>query len=436
MLKNSGVRWILPLGLAGLLLGALQAQDKKGIDTVDTAKVDKAIRAGVEYLKITPSPASHHEIAHTDELVLLTLVEARVPDEDPLVQKMLAAMLQAPLERTYKVVLQAMVLEELDRVKYQDRLWQCAQFLVDNQCQNGQWGYGEPTTAVNNVPTVTTKKAVATKGPKPLTPPVTPEVLAAMARGERIKPKPLKTMPVEKTKDGPAGGDNSNSQYAALGLRACHDAGIKIPEKVVTLARKWWYDTQHPGPDDGKKDDDKKKKPDARPAVASGKGDAPLPPAPPRGWCYGDVYGVCKGGPEYASMTAGAAGAIAICEYILGKDGKRNEHVRSGVAWLDANWSVTENKGPSEVENGVPNAYLYYYLYALERLGMLLDVGEIGGHLWYPEGANYLLGAQQKDGSWKGSRPEIPVWDTCFAILFLKRATRGLVASGDVSVRK
>jgi hypothetical protein len=256
-----------------------------------------------------------------------------------------------------------------------------------------------------------------------------------MARGERIKPKPVKTMPVEKTKDGPAGGDNSNSQYAALGLRACHDAGIKIPEKVVTLARKWWYDTQHPGPDGAKPDDDKKKK-DAKPMVASGKGDAPLPPAPPRGWCYGDVYGVCKGGPEYASMTAGAVGAIAIFEYILGKDGKRNEHVRSGVAWLAAHWSVTENQGPSEVEGGVPNAYLYYYLYALERLGMLLDVGEIGGHRWYPEGAAVLLGAQQKDGSWKGSRPEIPVWDTCFAILFLKRATRGLVASGDASARK
>ena len=91
MLKNSGVRWSLPLVLAGLLLGPLQAQDKKGFDTVDPAKVDKAIRAGVEYLKITPSPASHHEIAHTDELVLLTLVEARVPDEDPLIQKLLIA---------------------------------------------------------------------------------------------------------------------------------------------------------------------------------------------------------------------------------------------------------------------------------------------------------------------------------------------------------
>jgi hypothetical protein len=435
MSTNHCSRCILPLGLVGLLLGSLQAQDRKGIEAVDPARVDQAIRAGVEFLKKTPSPASHHDIAHTDELVLLTLVEARVPDEDPLIQKMLASMLQAPLERTYKVVLQAMVLEELDRVKYQDRLWQCAQFLVDNQCQNGQWGYGEPTEAVKNIPTASGKKAVATRGPKPLTPPVTPEILAQMARGERIKPKPVKTMPVEKTKDGPGGGDNSNSQYAALGLRACHDAGIKIPEKVTTLGRKWWYDTQHPGPDDGKKDDGKKK-PDAKPAVATGKGDAPLPPAPPRGWCYGDVYGVCKGGPEYGSMTAGAIGAVGIYEYILGKDPKRNEHVRSGMAWLAAHWSVTENQGPSEVEGGVPNAYLYYYLYALERLGMLLDVSDIGGHPWYPEGAKVLLDAQQKDGSWKGSRPEQPVWDTCFAILFLKRATRGLVASEGASARK
>ncbi|HXX94052.1 MAG TPA: hypothetical protein VEN81_10485, partial [Planctomycetota bacterium] len=201
---------VLAVGGVGMLYpGVGQGQDSKGIDTIDAGKVGAAIQAGVEYLRKNPAPGSHHEMTSTDELVLYTLLEARVPDEDPTIQKMLAAMLQAPLERTYKVVLQAMILEEFDRVKYQDRIWQCAQFLVDNQCQNGQWGYGEPTTAVKNIPTVVTKKAVAT-GAKPLTPPVTPEVLAAMARGERIKPYVQKTLPLDKTKDGPAGGDNSN----------------------------------------------------------------------------------------------------------------------------------------------------------------------------------------------------------------------------------
>src|SRR5262245_61211128 len=89
------------------------AQDQKGFDTVDQVKVSQAIQAGVEFLKKTPSPASHHEMANTDELVLLTLIEARVPDNDPAIQKLLPGILSAPLERTYKVVLQAMALEEL-----------------------------------------------------------------------------------------------------------------------------------------------------------------------------------------------------------------------------------------------------------------------------------------------------------------------------------
>jgi len=399
------------------LIAPAAAQDQKGFESVDQKRVAEAIAAGVDYLKKTPSPGTHHDMTNTDELVLLTLIEARVPDNDPAVQKLLTGILGASLERTYKVVLQAMVLEELDRVKYQDRIWQCAQFLVDNQGPTGQWGYGEPTAAVKNVPTGA-KNAVASGGGAP---PVTPEVMAAMRAGERIKPPVVRKLTVSKTKEGPAGGDNSNSQYAALGLRACHDAGIKIPESVVVLAKKFWYDTQHPATEAGGKKVDL--------GVATGPGMSELPPAAPRGWCYGDSYGVCKGGPAYAAMTAGATGTVVIYEYIQGKDWRKNEHVRSGMAWFSKNWSVSENIGPSEIEDGAANSYLYYYLYALERLGMLYDTGKIGGHLWYPEGAKLLLDAQAKDGSWNASRPGQPVWDTCFAILFLKRATRPLVAS-------
>ncbi|MBV8881914.1 MAG: hypothetical protein JO332_18290 [Planctomycetaceae bacterium] len=410
------------LGMLAFALPA-PAQDSKGFDSVDQKRVAEAIAAGVDYLKKTPSPGTHHDMANTDELVLLTLIEARVPDNDPVVQKLLSGILGASLDRTYKVVLQAMVLEELDRVKHQDRIWQCAQYLVDNQGPTGQWGYGEPTAAVKNVPTGS-RNAVASGGaPRP----VTPDILAAMAAGERIKPPVLRKLSVTKTRDGAAGGDNSNSQYAALGLRACHDAGIRIPESVVLLAKKFWYDTQHPATEAGGKKQDL--------GVATGPG-AGEPPAAPRGWCYGDSYGVCKGGPAYAAMTAGATGTVVIYDYIQGRDWRKNEHVRSGLGWLAKNWSVTENLGPSEVEEGAANSYYYYYLYALERLGMLYDTGKIGGHLWYPEGAKVLLDAQQKDGSWKASRPEQPVWDTCFAILFLKRATRPLVASDGGATRR
>ena len=85
--------------------GPVAAQDSKGFDTVDQKRVAEAIAAGVEFLKKTPSPATHHDMANTDELVLLTLIEARVPDNDPAVQKLLPGILGASLDRTYKVVL-------------------------------------------------------------------------------------------------------------------------------------------------------------------------------------------------------------------------------------------------------------------------------------------------------------------------------------------
>ena len=52
-------------------------------------------------------------------------------------------LLTKDLQKTYAVSLLAMSLESYDRKKYQYRIAQCAQFLVDNQCKNGQWDYGE-----------------------------------------------------------------------------------------------------------------------------------------------------------------------------------------------------------------------------------------------------------------------------------------------------
>jgi hypothetical protein len=60
---------------------------------------------------------------------------------------------------------------------------------------------------------------------------------------------------------------------------------------------------------------------------------------------------------------------------------------------------------------------------------MLYDTALIGNHDWYLDGARELLAAQAANGSWDASHFKHPTWDTCFAILFLKRATKRLVAS-------
>ncbi len=397
-----------PLVALAALLWAAAPQDPgpKGAGGVDQKAVDAAIARGLQYLRTAGSPGSHREIANGDELILLTFLHAGVPENDLKFQELFKRMMEAPLARTYKVALQAMVLEELERVKHQKRIAQCAQFLVDNQCANGQWSYGGPTEAAEDLGTPTglglgSKTGGEGAEPKPPFP------------GVREKPKVVNRIYVKRTRIGPPAGDNSNSQYAALGLRACFDAGVRFPESVAVAAYNWWFNSIHP------EETDK----EGRPGVATGG------LGTPGGWCYEGR----DGHKPYGSMTAGAVGALVICEYIRGQDWRRSAAVKSGLAWLTKHFSVTQNVGPCQhVAN--PHAFLYYYLYALERVGMLYGTDKIGERYWYPEGAKAILAAQAGNGSWS-ERPgqdhaHTPVWDTCFAILFLKRATRPLVASG------
>src|SRR5258708_30713326 len=149
-----------------LALGtALFPQAKKP----DPKKIDEAISRGVGFLRGAERPGyPDRRIPTCDELVLWTFVHAGVPESDVLFQELLKTMLEGPLEKTYPVALQAMILEELERVKYQGRIAQCAQFLADNQCANGQWSYGEESAFAKEPPTGTPQKtAVASDGGRP-----------------------------------------------------------------------------------------------------------------------------------------------------------------------------------------------------------------------------------------------------------------------------
>ncbi len=421
-----------------LFLGLASAARAQG---VDQKQVDAAIEKGVAWLKNAPSPGSHHELANCDELILLTLVTGGAAEDDPKVQEYLKRMLEAPLNRTYPVVLQAMCLEEIDRVKYQNRIAQCALFLVDNQCRNGQWTYGTPTPA--NVP-FEADNSVATEGSKGAAGGGAGGGLRefeAPASGEnkflqRAKPKVTRKIMVKPTRNGPSDGDNSNSQYAALGLRACHDSGIIFPKDVLLKAKQWWVSCAA-GAEPVKNEP-------VRQDVTTGPGGKDvIPTVPPVGWCY-KGYG-CGNKPHSLSggMTAGAVGAMCIYDYMLGVKWKTDLYVLGGLNWLVANFTVTGNPGPCEWTGSAPDSWFLYYLYALERVGMLYDTRMIGGHDWYVEGATFLLGAQNGDGSWFKSHPPTdwdvganPTYDTCFAILFLKRATRKFVdvATGGTPV--
>jgi hypothetical protein len=407
---------------------------------VDQIKVDMAIEKGIKFLK--SGNAGHLQAnEHVGrkmgprELVLFTYVHAEVPETDPDFKLLFDDMMKDKLEATYCVALQAMILEEVERVRYQKRILMCAKFLVDNQGPQGYWSYGSPSIYVEDVAyEVPKRKDVASAGGTAK--PGEVKQFELPQPGMRTKPKVVNKVKVKKDRDG-EGHDNSNTQYAALGMRACHDAGIILEEKVIDLAMKWLRDCQkkdkEPAEDfiEGGANDIVGGGPGGAPGVSSGTSGGKTVAGPskvvrkasPQGWCYG----AHDGHPAYGSMSAGAVGSLAIWDYIKDNDeGKKKSwksdtDVHEGMVWLGKHFSVTYNPGPYEHGGDVDSKKQYlYYMYALERAGMLYGTEIIGKHKWYPVGAKVLIETQAANGSW-GSTV-----DTCFAILFLKRATRAL----------
>lgn len=157
-----------------------------------------------------------------------------------------------------------------------------------------------------------------------------------------------------------------------------------------------------------------------------------------RGWAY--VSKKIQGMPaEMAndwykttgSMTTSGVAALVICKEQIEKGLKSsskdalNQAIRDGLAWIVHNWSVSKN----------PNCGTWhkYFLYGIERAAVLSLCYKLGEHKWYKEGAEFLFGSQNSDGSWAGDSEKVNWFQgqlgygetvsTCFAILFLKRAT-------------
>jgi hypothetical protein len=126
-------------------------------------------------------------------------------------------------------------------------------------------------------------------------------------------------------------------------------------------------------------------------------------------------------------MTAAAVSTLIICreqmELLREKVPPWIETaIAGGMGYLDTNLDVTSNPSPHFEGN---DRYHYAHLYAIERAGMLSGRREFGGRGWYSRGAAYLLAEQEKTGRWADGtcmRPK-DVLGTCFALLFLKRAT-------------
>ncbi len=192
--------------------------------------------------------------------------------------------------------------------------------------------------------------------------------------------------------------DLSNALFAALGFRAAAELGVKVPAKS-------WKEL-------------------AEGALACH--------SPDGGFSYG-----AGGKTGSGSMTAAGITVLELAREgagrRLGGELKRraDKATAAGLVWLGEHWDLKRNP-PGRL-------WRYYHFYGLERVGSLLGIEDIGEHAWYQEGAEVLLAAQTKQGTWHEGyfagtgarvRAEYEELNTCMGILFLKRATSRAVTGG------
>jgi len=182
--------------------------------------------------------------------------------------------------------------------------------------------------------------------------------------------------------------DLSNTQYAALGLRAAVSLGADIPQKIWLGMLKSTLKAQAKDGGFGYTIRQRRKKP-------------------------------------YASMTVAGIAVLQVCRQNLPPDVVKDYDIDDALAgaWL---W-MKNNRGKIGRDNTLS---CFYFHYGLERAAVLSDVEKVDGRDWYGLGARMLLEMQgRKDGSWRSSweirpgglpGPGSPV-DTAFAVLFLRR---------------
>ena len=194
--------------------------------------------------------------------------------------------------------------------------------------------------------------------------------------------------------------DNSNTQYALLGLHYGSQAGVAIKREIWESIRDYYLTTQK---EDG-------------------------------GWVYSAK--TLDGGLGATSMTMTAAGLcglfiagmeLAVPCASTGVPGKTracgeyadNAALARAKSWISTRFTIDL---PQRV---------FYHIYGLERTGRLSGERFFGPYDWYREGCQWLIDRQKPDGHFeaRGTWDQWPVVSTSFALLFLSKGQTPVLVS-------
>ncbi|HEY8505436.1 MAG TPA: HEAT repeat domain-containing protein, partial [Gemmataceae bacterium] len=218
--------------------------------------------------------------------------------------------------------------------------------------------------------------------------------------------------------------DNSNTQFAVLGLWVARKHGVSV-RRAFTLISLRFRQTQNR--QDG-------------------------------GWTYRSL--TAEGGalrPEggsRATMTCAGLLALAAVHGLaaeLQEEGKiereadpsKDLNIRGGLTALgnflaraQLRQGADPRFGPGPFAPGGDLATNHYFLWSLERVGVVYGLDKVGNTDWYRWGAASLLRRQLQDGSWTGSgQGEDGLVATSFALLFLTKSNLFSDMSGKFKER-
>jgi hypothetical protein len=390
----------------------------------DKEAIDRAVERGVAHLKKMQREDGtwrYTEIGAT-ALAGLALLEADVPPNDRHVRKAADAVRSAsiPLTRTYSLSLSLLFLDRLGDEADVPLIESLAVRLLAGQTARGGWHYECPPLTDSEARQLrgllqqrrelTTRRGTGegTRAPDKPGDPRRPSPQRLLSEEIRQRIEVINRGFGGRRLDVPD--DNSNTQFATLALWVARRYGLPTGAALARVNARF-RDTQN---EDG-------------------------------GWGYQRPGS--RNGQSTATMTCAGLLGLAIGQGVAGDamlrtdrggggdkpregdrgpmvpDPSRDPVLRDGLLALGTALDHPEarRKGRPAPTLAHGGGRLYYFLWSVERVAVALDLETIGDKDWYGWGSEILLANQHPDGSWRGAYATMGA-DTCFALLFLKRA--------------
>jgi hypothetical protein len=368
---------------------ALPAGPARGVDPQKIAEaIDRGV-AGLRGMQRGDGGWPYPEMGAT-ALAGLTLLECGVAADDPAVVKAANLVRQDALRttHTYTISLEILLLDRLRDPADVALIESLTVRLLAGQGNGGSWSYNCPRVSDEEVRRLQAhlRRQAELVGRREL-----PK--ADGRRTVRDLPEPIQKQLAQILNSPPGsaaqGGDNSNTQFAALALWVARRHGLPVEQAMARLDQRFRA-MQRP---DG-------------------------------GWVYTAAPAEW---PSEATMTCagllGLAVSYGTAADALGQrkvpDIAKDQAVLNGLKAL----STTIDHPVGDRNAPIPKAAgkSYYFLWSLERVCMILDLQTIAKKDWYAWGAEILLANQGANGLWAGNYADSGA-DTCFALLFLKRS--------------